>query len=132
VAEKVANHRFSIKTDKPNVEVSWQVTGIRQDAFAKAHPLQVEEEKASYDRGHYLHPELYGAPKTAGINHPAGGPAIEHKSPIIPRPAKALQAQQRPLPRPIVQPAQPLRLITPPQPPVLPKISLPLSGVSPK
>jgi trimeric autotransporter adhesin len=33
VASKVANHQFSIKTDKPNVEVSWQVTGIRQDAW---------------------------------------------------------------------------------------------------
>lgn len=37
VSRKMANHTFAIKTDKPNVEVSWQVTGIRQDAWAKAH-----------------------------------------------------------------------------------------------
>jgi hypothetical protein len=32
VSSKVANHQFAIKTDKPSVEVSWQVTGIPQDA----------------------------------------------------------------------------------------------------
>src|ERR1700686_1697084 len=57
VASKVANHNFGIKTDKPNVEVSWQVTGLRQDAYTKAHPLVVEEEKPAAERGHYLHPE---------------------------------------------------------------------------
>jgi len=122
VADKVANHQFRIRTDKPNVEVSWQVTGVRQDAFAKANPLQVEEEKASYDRGHYLHPELYGAPKTAGIDHPAGSPAIEHKRPTMPKPVKAVQAQQRALPQPIIPPAhRPIIPPTPPQLPVLPK-----------
>ncbi len=44
------------------MKVSWQVTGIRQDAFAKAHPLAVEVDKAEKERGHYIHPELYGAP----------------------------------------------------------------------
>ena len=39
VAGKVANNQFSIQTDKPNVEVSWQVTGIRQDAYANAHRI---------------------------------------------------------------------------------------------
>jgi hypothetical protein len=67
VASKVANNRFSIKTDKPSVEVSWQVTGIRQDAWANAHRIPVEEEKDARERGHYLRPELYGAPEEAGI-----------------------------------------------------------------
>jgi hypothetical protein len=62
VDSKVASHRFSIRTDKPNVEVSWQITGVRQDAYAKAHPLVVEPAKDARERGHYIHPELYGAP----------------------------------------------------------------------
>jgi|SRR5271165_2182913 len=41
VADEVANHPFRIKTDKPNVKVSWQVTGSRQDAFANAHRIRV-------------------------------------------------------------------------------------------
>ena len=45
VYEKISNNHFSIKTDKPNVEVSWQVTGIRKDAFANANRIPVEEIK---------------------------------------------------------------------------------------
>jgi hypothetical protein len=61
VASKMVDHRFSIKTDKPNVEVSWQVTGVRHDAWADAHRIPVEVLKTGRDRGLYLHPELFGA-----------------------------------------------------------------------
>jgi hypothetical protein len=71
VASKVSNHQFAIKTDKPNVEVSWQVTGIRQDAWANAHRIPLEVPKAERDRGLYLHPELFGASadKNIGLAH---------------------------------------------------------------
>jgi hypothetical protein len=62
VASKTKDNRFTIKTDKPNVEVSWQVTGIRQDAWANAHRIQVEEDKPKKELGSYLHPELFGQP----------------------------------------------------------------------
>ena len=62
IGRKIENNRFEIRTSAPNVEVSWQVTGVRQDAFAKAHPLVVEKEKEARLRGFYIHPELYGAP----------------------------------------------------------------------
>jgi hypothetical protein len=61
VSGEVANNQFSIKTDKPNVKISWQITGVRQDAYAKANPLVVEQEKDARERGYYIHPELYGA-----------------------------------------------------------------------
>lgn len=61
VAQKVADNRFVIRTDKPHVEVSWQVTGIRQDAYANAHRIPVEVNKPQQDQGHYLHPELFEA-----------------------------------------------------------------------
>ena len=67
VAREVSNHQFSIKTDKPNVKVSWQVTGIRQDVWANAHRIPVEQEKPEIERGSYLHPELYGAPEEKGV-----------------------------------------------------------------
>ena len=50
VAQEIQNSRFTVKTDKPNVKVSWLVTGVRHDAYAKAHPLQVEEEKTDAER----------------------------------------------------------------------------------
>jgi len=67
IASKIANHSFTIKTDKPNVEISWQVTGIRQDAWANAHRIPVETPKLGREAGHYLHPELYGAPEEMSV-----------------------------------------------------------------
>lgn len=41
--------------------------GIRQDPWANAHRIPVEEAKPAQERGHYLHPELYGASAEKGI-----------------------------------------------------------------
>src|ERR1022692_2647735 len=73
VASEVNNNSFAIRTDKPNVKVSWQVTGIRQDVWANAHRIPVEVEKAKGDQGHYLHPELFdhaGDPSIVKLHHP--------------------------------------------------------------
>jgi hypothetical protein len=74
VAAEIANNgSFTIKTSKPGVKVSWQVTGIRQDAWANAHRIQVEVDKAQRDQGHYIHPELFGhegEPSIAEMHHP--------------------------------------------------------------
>lgn len=78
VSRKIANHQFSIKTDKPGVEVCWQVTGVRRDAFAKVHALVVEEMKPGNLRGFYIHPELYGQPAERQIEW-ARHPAMMHR-----------------------------------------------------
>jgi len=67
VVKPIAHDRFTIQSDQPQVRVSWQVTGIRRDRYAKAHPIQVVVPKAKNDQGRYLHPELYGKPKSQGI-----------------------------------------------------------------
>ena len=69
VAEKVKGNRFTIRTNAPNVEVSWQVTGIRQDAYANAHRVPVEEQKSGPERGHYLHPDAFNQPAEKGVEH---------------------------------------------------------------
>jgi hypothetical protein len=74
VASEIADNRFTIKTDKPEVKVSWQVTGVRQDAYMTAHPMVVEQDKPENERGTYQHPELYGQPEELGlswVNDPA-------------------------------------------------------------
>jgi hypothetical protein len=50
------------------MKVSWQVTGIRKDPWANANRIQVEEDKPAKERGHYLHPDLYGQPEKKGIS----------------------------------------------------------------
>ncbi|HEY0069925.1 MAG TPA: S-layer homology domain-containing protein [Chloroflexia bacterium] len=67
VWKKIEQGRFTIKTDKPNVEVSWQVTGIRQDPYANANRIQVEEVKPDRDKGKYLHPAEWGQPLSEGV-----------------------------------------------------------------
>src|SRR5581483_9579557 len=39
IAEKIKDNRFKIAGGWPGLEVSWQVTGIRQDAYANAHRI---------------------------------------------------------------------------------------------
>ena len=51
------------------MKVSWQVTGIRQDPYAEAHPIQVEEVKPAHERGTYLHPEAHGMPESKGLGY---------------------------------------------------------------
>lgn len=60
VKQEIQNNRFTIRTSRPQVKVSWQVTGIRHDAYADAYRIPVEEEKPTQEQGHYLHPELFG------------------------------------------------------------------------
>jgi hypothetical protein len=69
IASEIAANHFTIKTDKPNVRVSWQVTGIRQDAFANAHRIVVEEDKPPAERGTYLHPTELGQPESEGLGY---------------------------------------------------------------
>jgi hypothetical protein len=45
------------------MKICWQVTGTRKDPWAAANPFEVEQEKPQEDRGRYLQPELYDAPK---------------------------------------------------------------------
>jgi len=67
IAEEIAGNRFKIAGGAPGMKVSWQVTGIRQDSWANAHRIPVEEDKPEQERGYYLHPNLYGAPEDKGI-----------------------------------------------------------------
>jgi hypothetical protein len=67
VAKEEQNNQFAIKTDKPLVKVSWQITGIRHDPYAQAHPITVEDWKSDTEQGFFLHPELYGQPDDASM-----------------------------------------------------------------
>ena len=68
IFKKVAGNMFTIKTDKPNIEVSWQVTGIRKDPFAEKNRIVPEVDKTAAEKGKYLHPEAYGLPEGKGLN----------------------------------------------------------------
>jgi hypothetical protein len=62
VAREIQDNRFAIAGGTPGSKVSWMVTGIRRDAYANAHRIQVEEDKPAAAQGLYLHPDLFGQP----------------------------------------------------------------------
>jgi hypothetical protein len=83
IARKVEDGEFSIAGGKAGQEVSWQVTGIRQDAWANANRIPVEVEKPEEDQGRYLHPELVdGGQAITGL-----AKARKHRQPRLVRPA---------------------------------------------
>ncbi|HPS77186.1 MAG TPA: hypothetical protein PLS53_03420, partial [Thermoanaerobaculaceae bacterium] len=72
VEQEIAGNRFTIRTNLGGVKVSWLVTTLRNDAWMKAHPFQVEQDKPSSERGTLLAPELNGAPPGASVEHVHG------------------------------------------------------------
>lgn len=60
ISKEVSENEFTIKTDKPNVKVSWQVTGERNDKNADYYRMKVEEEKNTEEKGYYQNPEAFG------------------------------------------------------------------------
>lgn len=72
VAEEISKNQFKIGGGKPGMKVSWQVTGVRNDAAAISRPLQVELEKVGHEIGKYINPEAFGQPVTKSIDPMAG------------------------------------------------------------
>jgi hypothetical protein len=72
VADEVNEAHFRIAGGTPGLKVSWQVTGVRKDAFAVAHPLAVEAEKTAAERGRYLHPVEMGLPASLSVDRTKG------------------------------------------------------------
>lgn len=68
VSEEVNGNQFRIAGGAAGMKVSWQVTGIRKDAYANNHRIKVEEYKDSSEIGRFLHPEEYGVSKEKAIN----------------------------------------------------------------
>ncbi|MDX2118859.1 MAG: hypothetical protein SFY96_11810 [Planctomycetota bacterium] len=67
VVRKINDNRFTVRTSRGGVEVSWQVTGIRKDAWAEKNRIPNTVEKPAVDRGRYLHPEAFGKPASQSV-----------------------------------------------------------------
>lgn len=69
VVQRIKGNTFVIKTSQPNIAVCWEVTGVRQDAFANAHRVRPEVDKEPENQGLYLHPKEHGLPEERGIDY---------------------------------------------------------------
>lgn len=65
LAGEIKNNQFTVKTTSQGnfeQEFSWIIYGVRNDAYARTHPIVVEEEKGSdnsFTKGKYIHPDAY-------------------------------------------------------------------------
>ena len=74
ISKEIANNKFEIATNQPNVKVSWQVQGVRNDPYMKnTFNLKMEEDKPAAIKGKYYHPESYGLPQSMGVNGASDG-----------------------------------------------------------
>jgi hypothetical protein len=80
VSKEVSKGRFGIAGGRPGQRVSWQVTGIRHDAWANANRIPVEVDKSREDQGRYLHPELFGGEAIKEVTR-GGAPRVEKAPP---------------------------------------------------
>jgi hypothetical protein len=85
VAQKVSRNRFGIAGGMPGQEVFWQVSGVRTDEYAAAHPLRVETRKSKKDQG-----TLLFVPKGSNAKRLDVGPTPvavprQHRLPRAPR-----------------------------------------------
>lgn len=71
IKEKVNNGQFIIGGGAPGLEVSWQLTGERNDPYLQQHPEKrnVVVEKREGEKGTYLTPALYGQPLQKKTNY---------------------------------------------------------------
>ena len=67
VVKKISDNHFTIRTARGRVEVSWQVTGIRHDAWAEKNRIPNGVDKTPAEKGRYLHPEAFGKPVSQSV-----------------------------------------------------------------
>ena len=61
------DNSFVIKTTPGNLKVSWQVTGIRHDAWAEKNRIPNSVDKVGDEKGKYLHPEAFDQPREKNV-----------------------------------------------------------------
>jgi hypothetical protein len=80
VQEEISDGKFTIRTDAPNVKVSWFLQGVRKDAYAVYSKSPVEQEKPKHWKGKYITPEAHGARAEQAIGRLEG--ALETGEPL--------------------------------------------------
>ena len=59
VSEPISSRRFQVAGGNEGLQVSWQVTAVRNDPWARKNRMRVEVEKPASEQGTLLHPESY-------------------------------------------------------------------------
>jgi hypothetical protein len=71
VSKEISNNKFEIATNQPNVKVSWEVKGVRNDARMKMNPFTAVQDKPAAQKGKYLDPKSHNQPESKGVTYDA-------------------------------------------------------------
>jgi hypothetical protein len=72
ISKEVNNNTFEISTSQPNVKVSWEVKGVRNDARMRMSPFVSVEDKNADKKGKYWDPVAQGKPLSMGMGYDPG------------------------------------------------------------
>ncbi len=69
IKEEIGNGQFVVAGGTAGLKVSWQVMAERNDLYLQQNPDEriVEQNKPAHNVGKFVHPELFGKPKTDGV-----------------------------------------------------------------
>ena len=79
IAAELDNNSFRIAGGEAGMKVSWRITGIRNDAWAREHPFQSVVDKPAAKQGTYRNPEAHGVPRTQGTEKQKPSPTSSPK-----------------------------------------------------
>jgi hypothetical protein len=68
ISKEIASNQFEIATSIPNVKVSWEVKGVRNDAHMKKFPFVAQQEKSTSQKGKYWDTSVYNQPESKGVS----------------------------------------------------------------
>ncbi|MCX6247481.1 MAG: hypothetical protein NTW10_07090 [Bacteroidetes bacterium] len=76
VSKEVSNNAFEVSTSQPNVKVSWEVKGVRNDAHMRKYPFVAEQEKSASQKGQYFDPAAYNLSESNRVGAEAAGKGV--------------------------------------------------------
>ena len=69
ISKEITNNQFEIATSIPNVKVSWEVKGVRNDLHMKKFPFVADQEKSTSQKGKYWDPSVYNQAESKGVSY---------------------------------------------------------------
>jgi hypothetical protein len=91
ISKEVSNNKFEIATNQPNVKVSWEVKGVRNDAHMRKFPFVAVEEKSAAQKGRYIDPAAYNQPESKRVSYSnVAGSSLEDVKPDATKAANPL------------------------------------------
>jgi hypothetical protein len=91
ISKEVAGNKFEIATSVPNVKVSWEVKGVRNDAHMRKTPFVAVQDKSAAQKGKYVDPAAYDQPESKRISYGnTGESSLDDIKPVVTKVANPL------------------------------------------